>query len=72
MRKKSGQGNAEEKMIEMRALDVFLCGRLVGTLALTPERLCAFQYDKGWLDIGVSISPFDLPLNSELFIACIC
>ncbi|WP_044262255.1 type II toxin-antitoxin system HipA family toxin [Bacteroides timonensis] len=44
--------------------------RNVGTLSMTPDnRLCAFQYDKEWLATGFSISPFDLPLKSDLFIA---
>lgn len=37
---------------------------------MTPDnRLCAFQYDKDWLANGFSISPLDLPLKPELFIA---
>lgn len=42
----------------------------VGSLSMTPDnRLCAFQYDKDWLAHGFSISPLDLPLKSDLFIA---
>lgn len=42
----------------------------VGTLSMTPDsRLCAFQYDKVWLANGFSISPLDLPLKPDLFIA---
>lgn len=44
--------------------------RIVGTLCMTPDnRLCAFQYDKDWLANGFSISPLDLPLKPDLFIA---
>lgn len=44
--------------------------RTVGTLSMTPDnRLCAFQYDKEWLISGFSISPLDLPLKPDLFIA---
>ena len=44
--------------------------RTVGTLSMTPDnRLCAFQYDKDWSVNGFSISPLDLPLKSDLFIA---
>ncbi len=44
--------------------------RTVGTLSMTPDnRLCAFQYNKDWLASGFSISPIDLPLKSDLFIA---
>lgn len=42
----------------------------VGTLSMTPDdRLCAFQYNKDWLANGFSISPLELPLKSDLFIA---
>lgn len=44
--------------------------RYVGSLSMTPDnRLCAFQYDKSWLANGFSISPLDLPLKPNLFIA---
>ena len=44
--------------------------RTVGILSMTPDnRLCAFQYDKDWSVNGFSISPLDLPLKSDLFIA---
>jgi serine/threonine-protein kinase HipA len=51
------------------ALEVFLHGRRIGRIALTPENRCAFQYDPDYLRAGVSISPFDLPLTGDLFIA---
>ena len=44
-------------------------GGKVGRLALTPDTLCAFEYDPEYLASGVSISPFHLPLKSEVFIA---
>ena len=56
-------------MDEPRSLEVFLGKKRVGALALTPERLCAFQYDSEWVRDGMSISPFDLPLGEELYIA---
>lgn len=44
--------------------------RIVGSLGMTPDgRLCAFRYDKEWLAYGFSISPFELPLKPDLFIA---
>ena len=43
--------------------------RLVGRLALTKEGLCAFEYSAEWLQSGFSISPFELPLRSGVFIA---
>jgi serine/threonine-protein kinase HipA len=43
---------------------------IVGTLSLTPDnRTCAFEYDKSWILNGFSISPFELPLKSGLFLA---
>lgn len=42
----------------------------VGELGMTPdESRCAFRYDNEWLAKGFSISPLDLPLKPELFIA---
>ena len=43
--------------------------KTVGTIALTNDMLCAFQYDKQWIKEGFSISPFELPLNDNLFVA---
>ena len=45
-------------------------GRLVGELTQTPDgKRCVFHYDKEWLATGFSISPLDLPLKSDLFVA---
>ncbi len=45
-------------------------GKLVGELTLTPDgKRCVFRYDKEWLASGFSISPLDLPLKSNLFVA---
>lgn len=42
----------------------------VGTLMMDPaKRLCVFQYDKLWIANGFSISPLELPLATDLFIA---
>lgn len=44
--------------------------KTVGTLTMTPDgHRCVFQYDKDWMATGFSISPLDLPLKSDLFIA---
>jgi len=43
--------------------------QIVGRLAMTKDRLCAFEYDSGWLANGFSISPFKLPLEKRVFIA---
>lgn len=51
-------------------LDVTFRGRKVGSLALTPDgRLNVFEYDKGWLSDGFSISPLELPLKPGTFVA---
>ena len=51
-------------------LSVIIGGRKVGTLTMTPDkRLCAFEYDKDWLADGFSISPLELPLKQQVFIA---
>lgn len=52
-----------------KSVDVSLNGQQVGRLALTPENLCAFEYDPEYLKIGPSVSPFFLPLRSGLFVA---
>jgi serine/threonine-protein kinase HipA len=37
---------------------------------MTPDnRSCAFEYSKEWLRLGFSISPLELPLKPDLFIA---
>lgn len=42
----------------------------VGEITMTPDgRQCAFQYDKEWLLSGFSISPLELPLKPDLYIA---
>ena len=56
-------------MIEIKVIDVFLHGIKVGRVAMTSEMLCVFEYDPAYLLSGQSISPFYLPLKSELFIA---
>ena len=57
-------------MKSVNKLIVTYHNRNVGTLSMTPDnRLCAFQYDREWLANGFSISPLDLPLKPDLFIA---
>ena len=55
-------------MDNYKYLKVFYNDILVGTLAKTPERVVAFEYDSDWLDNGFSISPFSLPLIKKVFI----
>lgn len=58
-------------MIDVRQIEVWMHGRQVGRLALTPQRphTCAFEYTAEWLQEGFSISPFELPLTPDLKIA---
>ncbi len=55
-------------MDNYRYLKVFYNDILVGTLAKTPEKVVAFEYDSDWLINGFSISPFSLPLIKKVFI----
>lgn len=48
---------------------VKLNGQEVGTLAITPQGLAAFEYHTDFLQNGFSISPFYLPLIPGVFIA---
>ena len=56
-------------MNEIKIIEVFMHDRKAGRIALTPDSLCAFEYDPEYLASGVSVSPFHLPLKSEVFIA---
>lgn len=49
-------------------LHVCYKGKTVGTLALTPDRKCAFEYSDQWIEEGFSISPFTLPLKKQVFV----
>lgn len=55
-------------MKNLRKLDAYIDGSLVGTLAIMKDGRVAFQYDRDWLKNGFAISPFDLPLRGEVFI----
>jgi len=56
-------------MNKVDLLEVYLNGCSVGRIALTPEGLCAFEYDSEWLKNGHSLSPYYLPLKPGLMIA---
>lgn len=56
-------------MNSIKQIEVIYKNRLVGRMALTKEHLCAFEYSSEWLSFGFSISPFELPLRSGVFIA---
>lgn len=55
-------------MDNYKYLKVFYNDILVGTLAKTPDRVIAFEYDLDWLNNGFCISPFSLPLIKKVFI----
>ncbi len=55
-------------MNKYKSLQVFIDDRMVGTLAVTPQKVVAFEYDKEWLSNGFSISPLSLPLQSGVFV----
>ena len=50
-------------MNKVNQVEVLIDKRTVGKIALTPNQLCAFEYDGKWLEDGFSISPFELPLE---------
>lgn len=56
-------------MNSVKQIEVIYHNRLLGRLALTKDNLCAFEYSHEWLSHGFSISPFELPLQSGVFIA---
>ena len=56
-------------MNDIKQIEVIYDKRLVGRLALTKDGLCAFEYTSDWISSGYSISPFELPLRSGVFIA---
>lgn len=56
-------------MNDISLIEVFINNERIGRLALTPERLCAFEYDLEWIKNGYAISPFYLPLKNGLQIA---
>lgn len=51
------------------SLRVALDGREVGTLAMTPDGLAAFEYGPEWLEEGFALNPFSLPLRKQVFVA---
>lgn len=56
-------------MNNVDVVEVLMNQEIVGRIAMTPDHLCAFEYDAEFLKTGHSISPFHLPLRNELFIA---
>lgn len=57
-------------MKKIETLQVKFHQENVGTLSLSVDnKVCAFEYDKQWLQDGFSISPLELPLNPGVFLA---
>ena len=56
-------------MNSIKQIEVIYHNHLVGRLALTKDNLCAFEYSAEWQNSGFSISPFEPPLRSGVFIA---
>ena len=57
-------------MKQVNKISVLYRSQKVGELTMSPNnQQCAFQYDKAWLASGFSISPLELPLKPDLFIA---
>lgn len=55
-------------MKNIKSLQVFYNDTKVGTVAILPNSLVAFEYDEKWLLEGFSISPFSLPLLKKVFL----
>ena len=51
-----------------KTLDVYYQGKQVGTLAEAPDKRIAFQYSEQWQKTGFSISPFSLPIGSNVYV----
>jgi len=54
--------------VNERKIDVFMDGRMVGTLAETIDQRVAFAYSDEWLENGFAISPFSLPVEQKVFV----
>lgn len=55
-------------MKDITEVSVLYHGAIVGRLRMIKGK-CVFEYDKSWLAEGFSISPLELPLKEELFVA---
>lgn len=52
---------------QVNKITVFHNRDLVGTLQMTPDGCsCAFEYSREWLSSGFALSPFELPLTSDM------
>ncbi len=57
------------KIEDVKKLTVEYNGKIVGYLAELKNKSIAFQYADEWIKNGFSISPFSLPLSSEIYIS---
>lgn len=55
-------------MERYKSLEVYIAGKMVGTLATHQRSLIAFEYADSWRDAGYAISPFSLPLQKKVYI----
>ena len=55
-------------MTHRRILEVYYHDALVGHLAKTPDKVIAFQYADSWQKNDLSISPWSLPLKTDVFV----
>lgn len=55
-------------MNNKKFLDVYMNQMHVGILAETVNHMIAFEYSSEWIEKGVSISPFSLPLKTGVFV----
>lgn len=51
----------------VRAIDVFIWGRHVGTIAPKTNTYYRFEYDKDFIHSGIELAPFELPLRTGEF-----
>lgn len=51
-------------MNSIKQIEVIYGNCLVGNLSLTKEELCSFEYSTEWLNMGFSISSFELRMRS--------
>lgn len=56
-------------MSDIKSVNVFWDNNHVGRIALTDKGLCVFEYTPEFVNTGVSISPFDLPLKTGVHFA---
>jgi len=47
-------------MNSIKQIEIIYGNSLLGSLVLTKEELCAFEYSTEWLSMGFSISSFEL------------